>query len=93
MVPEAEEVAPKRLVGHTVVVDSALGVSRHVQLPEKPNPWAVLLPKMTFVLIISTFTSVILPPVDGVPFAQGEQICFSLPKSRVIPLAEDRADG
>ena len=34
-----------------------------------------------------------LPPVDGVPFAQGEQICFSLPKSRVIPLAEDRADG
>jgi hypothetical protein len=34
-----------------------------------------------------------LPPIDGVPFAQGERIRFSLPKSRVIPLAEDRADG
>jgi ABC-type Fe3+/spermidine/putrescine transport system ATPase subunit len=34
-----------------------------------------------------------LPPVDGVPFAQGERIRFSLPKSRVIPLAEDQVGG
>ncbi len=34
-----------------------------------------------------------LPPIDGVPFAQGEKIHFSLPKSRVVPLAEDQAHG
>jgi ABC-type Fe3+/spermidine/putrescine transport system ATPase subunit len=34
-----------------------------------------------------------LPPVDGVPFAPGERIRLSLPKSRVIPLAEDQAGG
>jgi len=34
-----------------------------------------------------------LPPIDGWPFAQGEKIHFSLPKSRVIPLAEDQAGG
>jgi ABC-type Fe3+/spermidine/putrescine transport system ATPase subunit len=34
-----------------------------------------------------------LPPIDGAPFAQGEKIHFSLPKSRVISLAEDQAHG
>lgn len=30
-----------------------------------------------------------LPPLDGVPFAPGDDVHFTLPKSRVIPLAED----
>jgi ABC-type Fe3+/spermidine/putrescine transport system ATPase subunit len=31
-----------------------------------------------------------LPPVDAAPYAVGEPVHFSLPKARVIPLAEER---
>lgn len=34
-----------------------------------------------------------LPPIDGKPFAAGEQVRFSFPKSRVIALAEDRVNA
>lgn len=33
-----------------------------------------------------------LPPLDGSPFAPGEDVHFTLPKSRIIPLAEDAPD-
>jgi ABC-type Fe3+/spermidine/putrescine transport system ATPase subunit len=34
-----------------------------------------------------------LPPLDNAPFAAGEQVHFSFPRSRVITLAEDRVDA
>jgi ABC-type Fe3+/spermidine/putrescine transport system ATPase subunit len=32
-----------------------------------------------------------LPPLDGTPFAPGDDVHFTLPKSRIIPLADDEA--
>jgi ABC-type Fe3+/spermidine/putrescine transport system ATPase subunit len=34
-----------------------------------------------------------LPPIDGAPFAPGEQVCFSFPRTRVIALEAAKVDA